>query len=87
MTRLLRCATLSIALLVAAAIEVPEAAHATSFAPMSIDQFTDAATYIVEGKVSSVWTNLDPKTGLVWTNARVSLTDVWKGRIGRPRSW
>jgi len=79
MTRLLRCATLSVALLVTAAIERPEVAHATTFAAMSIDQFTDASTYIVEGKVTSVWTELDPSNGLVWTRARVQVTDTWKG--------
>lgn len=79
MTRLLRSATLSVALLVTAAIASPPVAHATTFVTMSVDQYTDASTYIVEGKVTAVWTELEPDSGMVWTRAKVQVTDTLKG--------
>lgn len=54
-------------------------ASATTIVPMTIDQFTDASTYIVEGKVTAVWTELDAASGLVWTKARVAVTTTYKG--------
>ncbi|MEZ4239249.1 MAG: hypothetical protein R3F59_24465 [Myxococcota bacterium] len=69
---------LGLALAVATAL-VPVEADATSFAPMSIEQFTDASTWIVEGQVEEVWTELDAESGLVWTRARVHVTETHKG--------
>lgn len=54
-------------------------AHATTLADLTVDQMTDASTYIVEGKVLDVWTEIDPDRGLVWTKARVEITDTLKG--------
>lgn len=54
-------------------------ASATTFAELTLEQFTDAATYIVEGHVEEVWTELDPQTSMVWTRARVSITETYKG--------
>lgn len=54
-------------------------AGATTMMPMTIEQFTDASTYIVEGKVTEVWTELDTSSGMVWTNARVAVTTTYKG--------
>jgi hypothetical protein len=54
-------------------------AHATSLANLTTEQMTDAATWIVEGHVTRVWTELDDTTGRVWTRADVTVTDVWKG--------
>jgi hypothetical protein len=54
-------------------------ARATSFAPLTTEQMTDAATWIVEGQVTAVWTELDDTTGYVWTRAQLALTDVHKG--------
>lgn len=68
---------LGIALLLAAFATPP--AMATSFAPLTIEQYTDASTYIVEGTVREVWTELDPASGLVWTNARIAVTNTLKG--------
>jgi hypothetical protein len=62
----------------AMAIAVP-AAHATTLATLTTEQMTDAATWIVEGQVTDVWTELDVTTGNVWTRARLTLTDVHKG--------
>jgi hypothetical protein len=54
-------------------------ARATTFAELSLEQYTDAATYVVEGTVTEVWTELDPESSYVWTRARVDVTDVLKG--------
>lgn len=54
-------------------------ARATTFAEMTIDQFTDASTWIVEGRVEEVWTELDSENDLVWTRARVAVHTTHKG--------
>lgn len=74
--RFLAGAATGIALLVATAVG---SAHATTFAEMTIEQFTDASTYIVEGRVQEVWTELDERSSLVWTRARVAVTATYKG--------
>jgi hypothetical protein len=68
---------LGLALAVAAALA--PAARATTFAPLTLEQFTDASTWIVEGEVQEVWTELDPESGLVWTRARITVTETHKG--------
>ncbi len=55
-----------------------DTAQATSLAPLSIDQMTDGAEYIVRGDVQEVWTEVDDK-GYIWTRARVAITDTLKG--------
>jgi hypothetical protein len=67
---------MGMALLMAA---VSRDAAATTFAELTLEQFTDAATYIVEGQVEEVWTELDPQTSMVWTRARVNITETYKG--------
>jgi hypothetical protein len=67
-----------IALVVAMSVATPEAG-ATTLAPLTIEQFTDASTYIVEGRVEEVWTELDPEKETVWTRARVAVSVTHKG--------
>ena len=66
-------------LLVAAlALAVIPEAQATSIAPITQDQMTDAATYIVRGKVVDVWTEVDER-GMLWTRAGVEVSHTFKG--------
>lgn len=55
-----------------------EAAHATTFAELTTEQFTDASDYIIRGEVQEVWTELDAN-GRVWTRARVKVSETLKG--------
>lgn len=66
-----------IALAIALAVGSPDA-RATSLAELTVEQTTDASTYIVEGRVAEVWTELDER-GYVWTRARVSVSATHKG--------
>lgn len=75
--RILRGGTAAVALFTATAV-APLTAEATSFAPLTIEQFTDASTWIVEGEVQRVWTDIDDR-GLVWTHSEVTLSTVHKG--------
>lgn len=54
-------------------------AHATTFAPLTLEQLTDGSLYVVEGRVLEVWTELDPERMVVWTRARVEVTRTHKG--------
>jgi len=65
----------------AAAIVVGGAApaSATTVTPLTIEQMTDGATWIVEGNIREVWTEIDAETGRVWTRASLDVTDVLKG--------
>ncbi|MEQ1565574.1 MAG: hypothetical protein ABMA64_08050 [Myxococcota bacterium] len=54
-------------------------AEATTFSPLTIEQYTDASAYIVEGTVLEVWTDLEADSGMVWTRARVAVSDTLKG--------
>ncbi len=56
----------------------PAPAQATSLAPLTIEQITDASTYIVRGTVLDVWTDQD-RQGNLWTHARISVAEVLKG--------
>lgn len=53
-------------------------ASATTIAPLTDVQMTDAATHIVRGEVTEVWTELDSQD-LLWTRARLSVSQVLKG--------
>ena len=55
-----------------------ETAHATSLAPLTLDQMTDASVAIVHGKVTRVWTEA-AADGWIWTRAEVQVTEVVKG--------
>lgn len=74
---LFRTAALAVALGGAGMALQAAPAHATSFAEMSVEQFTDASTYIVQGTVLEVWTTAED--GYVWTHARLKVTDTLKG--------
>ena len=79
--RILRGGVAALLLFLAAGTSAP--AHATTFAPLSVEQFTDASTWIVEGKVTRVWTELDEERMVVWTHAELDLSEVYKGpRLG-----
>jgi hypothetical protein len=65
-------------LALAAALGFAGSAHATTFAPLTVEQFTDASTWIVRGQVKELWTTLEDD-GTVWTHARLNVTDVLKG--------
>jgi hypothetical protein len=54
-------------------------AHASAVVPLSDEQLTDAATWVVRGTVTDVWTEADDETGLIWTRARLVLAHVYKG--------
>lgn len=58
-------------------IPTPEA-HATTIAEMSVEQLTDAATWIVRGTVTRTWSEVDDN-GRVWTRAELDVSDVMKG--------
>jgi len=77
MNRIARSGIVAAALWCAASAAAPEA-RATTFANLTIEQTTDAATWIVEGKVTRVWTELDEDND-VWTRAEVDLDVVHKG--------
>ncbi len=62
----------------AVAFSAMPTAEATSLADLSEDQITDAATYIVRGKILDVWTEVDER-GLVWTRASVDVQHTYKG--------
>jgi hypothetical protein len=53
-------------------------ASATTLAELTVEQMTDASTYIVRGTVGEVWTSVDER-GFVWTHAELAVTDVFKG--------
>ena len=65
-------------LLTSTAVVSPSPAHATTFAEMSTEQFTDASTYIVRGEVLEVWTEVDDNDH-IWTRARVQVRRTLKG--------
>lgn len=58
---------------------IAPAARATTLAPMSIEQLTDASDYVVRGDITEVWTEVDEK-GRIWTRARMTVKDVFKGK-------
>lgn len=62
---------------IALATPVPQA-DAKTIAPLTIEQLTDASTYIVEGKVERVWVEVDAKEQ-VWTRALVRIDTLFKG--------
>ena len=69
----------AIAFVVAQVLGAAAPAHATTFAPLTLEQLTDGSLYVVEGRVLEVWTELDPERMVVWTRARVEITKTHKG--------
>jgi hypothetical protein len=57
-------------------------AGATTLAPLSTEQLTDAADAIVRGTVADVWSEFDA-AGMCWTRARVEVERTLKGAPGR----
>lgn len=53
-------------------------AHATTIAPLTIEQLTVASTYVVEGVVTRVWVEED-EHGRIWTRAAIAVDTVFKG--------
>ena len=53
-------------------------AEATSLAPLTVEQLTDASDYIIRGEVVETWTEVDDN-GLIWTRARVDVSETLKG--------
>lgn len=66
------------AALLASACALP--AGATTLAPLTVDQMTDASDLIVRGHVTDVWTELDDHNHL-WTRAEVEVTEGLKGTV------
>jgi hypothetical protein len=78
-TNLLRRLFVVAALALATAAVVPiDQAEATTLAPLTVEQVTDASTYIVRGELVRVWTDTD-ESGLVWTRAELDVKHVFKG--------
>ncbi len=53
-------------------------ANATTMVQLSTQQMVDAATSIVRGTITEVWTEEDDK-GVVWTRAQLEVTRTYKG--------
>lgn len=56
----------------------PPSAHATTLAELSVEQLTDASTWIARGTITEVWTEVDDRDR-VWTRARLDVSRVLKG--------
>lgn len=63
---------------VAFGLAVATPAPATTLAPLTTDQMTDASDTIIRGTVVSTWTMLDDQ-GHVWTRANVRVDEALKG--------
>ncbi len=60
------------------AITASGPAHATTFAQLSVEQMTDAASMVVRGTVLESWSEMD-EYGRIWTKSRVRVGTVYKG--------
>lgn len=76
----LRTLALAVALAAPAVALIAPApvAEATTLAPLSVEQLTDASDYIVRGTITETWTEVDDD-GLIWTRARLQVSDTYKG--------
>jgi hypothetical protein len=63
----------------AAGLGLAAGASATSLVPLTVEQLTDAADYIVRGEVDDVWTEVDARAW-VYTRAYVRVDEALKGR-------
>ena len=55
-----------------------QSAYATTLAPLSIEQMTDASTYVIRGTAHESWTEVDERYR-VWTRTRVTVKECYKG--------
>ena len=56
-------------------------AEATTMIQLSVDQLVDASDTIVKAQVVSIWTEIDPKTQMIWTHAQLDVSEVLKGSL------
>ena len=61
-----------------APLTVPTHSQATSLADLSVEQMTDASTYIVQGSIDRIWTEVD-ENNHVWTRAHMTVDTTLKG--------
>lgn len=75
----LRMLVLATALATGVATVAPiQQARATTLAPATIEQLTDASDYVVRGEITETWTEVDAD-GNIWTRARMKVTRTFKG--------
>ena len=48
---------------------------------LSMDQLVDASDTIVKAQVVSIWTEIDPKTQMIWTRAQLDVSEILKGSL------
>ncbi|MBT3220770.1 MAG: hypothetical protein HN348_16920 [Proteobacteria bacterium] len=66
------------AAVLALAIPAFNNAEATTVAKLTVEQFTDASSYIIKGEAGESWTSLNDR-GLVYTHTKVTVDEVYKG--------
>lgn len=64
----------------ALAVATMAPASATTVAPLTVDQMTDASDLVVRGTVESIWVDEDD-VGILWTRALVHVDAPIKGRV------
>ncbi len=62
----------------ALAVATVAPASATTVAPLTLDQMTDASDLVVRGTVESIWVEEDAR-GYAWTRAEVRIDAAFKG--------
>lgn len=78
-SRFLQSLVLASALAAPIALVAPiQPAQATTLAPLSVEQLTDASDYVVRGEITETWTEVDEK-GRIWTRARLTVNETFKG--------
>jgi hypothetical protein len=77
LSRMLCAGALAI-LLGSISVMIPSEAQASVLADLSVEDRAVGATFIVEGEVQTVWTEMDEK-GRIWTRARVRVDAQLKG--------
>lgn len=53
--------------------------EATTLVPLSVEQMTDNADYVVRGTIVEVWTERDAARGHLFTRAQIEVASVLKG--------
>ncbi len=56
-----------------------DTARATTLAPLTVEQQTDASDLIVRGEITETWTEADDK-GRIWSRARMKVSTTFKGK-------